>query len=129
MLDWAKVGPVGINAWDGDAAFQVADWMGTTSPIDAVVILALAVAGAYLVLAPLFGMTAPRIPFATLALGVAVAVIGVANLLYVSDLGGPDAEAFGLSIDPGIGIFAAIGGGILAAGCAYLHMKQSGSLA
>jgi hypothetical protein len=121
ILDWAKFGPIGINAWNGDARFQIADWLSMTAPIDAIVILALAAGGAYLLLAPLAGMTPVKIPYGAVGAGAAVAIVGILNFLYINDLGG--AADFGISIDPGIGLFLAIGGGAAAAVCAFLDSQ------
>lgn len=121
FLDWFTFGSRGATGWADHTRYKIADVLKVTAPIDAIVILALAGAGAFMLLAPLLGRRAPAIPFATLIAGVALAGVGVAEYLYIHDVSGGVP-----GLDVGIGVYLLIGAGAVAAVCSLIAAQRAG---
>jgi hypothetical protein len=127
ILPWVKVSAFGsttANAWSSNLYkdLQFAKWAGNVSfPLDAIIILVIALVGLYFVVAPMLGKSAPQMPF----IGVAVIfggleiVVGVLNYLHIHDqIKGVD----GVSV--GFGLYVLIVGGALTIIGAFLDQQQ-----
>jgi len=129
VLAWVKISAFGASesasAWEGGLAgdLQIGHWIGAPDdfPVEALLILAVALAGVALIAGPLVGMKVPVIPFALVALGAALAVLGVLNYLYIEEqLSSAGIEASGVSAGPSTGVYALILGGIVTAACGFM---------
>lgn len=111
FLAWATFEGDSVNLWntDGGGRYQIADWAGEAQPIDAVFVLVIALAGGYLVAAPLIGGSAPRVPFGAAICGAAITAIAVANYPYLDGFSDD-------GLDIGIGLYVTV----IAAGAAAI---------
>ena len=126
FLGWAKLslgsfgdidaGGISINGWNGDARFQLADWLSLDVPLDAILVVLAASFGAFMVLAPKLGKAASAIPFGSAIAGGIVVILGVLNYLFVSDLG--------IAVDVGLGLYLLIVGGGIAIACTFINEQK-----
>jgi hypothetical protein len=129
FLEWVKVSAGGFSekagGWDSDLSDDLAigDIVKAGIPIDALLIVVLGALAVYLLIAPMLGMQTPAIPFAGVALGALIAVIGAYNYIHISDqLDGLSGNGVDASV--GMGLFLVIIGGAAAAVCAFLDQQQ-----
>jgi hypothetical protein len=130
LLDWVKISAFGQsesgNAWEGGLAgdLQLGHWLGAPDdfPVEALVIIAIALLGIGLIAGPLMGMKVPVIPFGVAALGAALVVLGVLNYLYIEDQISSTGiqEGNGVSAGPSTGVYALILGGVVTAACGFM---------
>lgn len=131
FLAWVKISGFGesesASAWNGDLGgdLRIGNWLGTVDgvPVEALIIVAIAAAGIYLVLGPAAGQRVPNIPYAAIGLGAALVVLGVLNYLYIEDKLS-DADEAGISAGASIGVYLLIIGGLITAGSGYLVEQQ-----
>jgi hypothetical protein len=132
LLPWAGVSAFGFSetasAWNSDLGegLRLADWLSAGFPLDAVVIVLLALAGAYIVIAPLMGWAPVSVPYAALGIGVLLTVLGVLNYLHIeneTDQAFEDAgaaEGLGVSAGTEMGVYLLIVAGLAVAACALM---------
>lgn len=111
-----------INGWSGESQYRFADWFVIDAPLDALMVLVIGGLGVYLILGRLLGSNVPAIPWGITAAGLAIAVIGALNWLYI------DSEANRINnrdLDIGIGIYLLIIGGIVAAVGGWRDLQQA----
>jgi hypothetical protein len=101
LLDWARFSGVGVTGWNGDARFRVANWLDVAAPIDAILVVALVVVGAAVMVHPAMRTAKRTALLGTAAAGLALAVLGLLQVVYIRD--------FGVSV--GVGVYAIIVGG------------------
>ena len=122
FLVWLKDVDIGNqNGWKAEQLqFGSGPWhsfyflesiLGTSHPSDAIVVVLLSVAGAYLILAPQNGWRTLDNRYAITWAGGLMALLGVLNFAHISDIGG--------GIGVGSGVYLLILSGAVAAGCAY----------
>ncbi len=133
FLAWVKISGFGesesASAWNGDLGgdLRIGNWLGTVDgvPVEALIIVAIAAAGIYLVLGPAAGQRVPNIPYAAIGLGAALVVLGVLNYLYIEDkLSDAEVEGAGISAGASMGVYLLIIGGLVTAGSGYLLEQQ-----
>ena len=122
FLVWLKDVQIGNqNGWKAEQLqFGSGPWhsfyflesiLGSSHPSDAIAVVLLSVAGAYLILAPQNGWRTPGNRYAVTWVGGLLALLGVLNAAHISDIGG--------GIGVGSGVYLLILSGAVAAGCAY----------
>jgi hypothetical protein len=116
LLDWVSVGSFGVSAWNGDARFRIADWLGVTAPIDAIVAVVLALAGAAAVLMP--GVFAARKSVVVVAAGAGLVLLGALQVYYFLD---QDLDLGNVGI--GLWVVMAAGGAAVLCGVAGASQK------
>jgi hypothetical protein len=84
LLDWVTVGSFGANGWKGDSQFRVAAWLDMTDPIDALIVVAAAIAGAAAVLMGTRLLQAVKAPI-VMAAGLALVIVGALEVYYILD--------------------------------------------
>jgi hypothetical protein len=124
-----RCGPEEDHIW-----FQIGDWLGTASLVDALFVALVVVACLYILGAQRqFGLldtvTAP------IATGMLLLVVGALNYFFINDqissaltesgITQDDLEDLGISIGPGFGIYLLMLAGLVAAVAGYLHRSRT----
>src|SRR6476620_4868759 len=91
FLAWVSVKAGGFSqsasGIDSDLAddLRIGKLIKAGIPIDAIVIVILALIAVYLVIGPLMGMQVPAIPYAGVIVGAVIVIVGVLNYLLIKD--------------------------------------------
>ena len=118
FLDWISFNGFGFSGWYGDGRFRIAEWIGVTAPIDALLVVTLAAGGAVALLAPFLGKAVPQIPYATAIAGGLIIGVAALQVYFILDIGGDLGSV-------GIGLWAIIVGGAAAGVLSYLEEQRS----
>jgi hypothetical protein len=134
FFPWVSVSGFGqsetASAWNGDLGgdLQIGHWLGAPDsfPVEALVIIAIAVAGIWLTAGAAVGLKVPDVRYVAIVLGVVLVVIGALNYLYIEDqlesVGVDEIE--GISAGPSTGVYLVVVGGLVTAAAGYL-MEQA----
>jgi hypothetical protein len=122
FLSWIKANGFSVNGWDteGGLRYQIADWLSFTFPIEALLVVAAAGFGVYLVIAPFLGGNAPSIRFGP---GIMAFVPIVIAVLVIQQILGEEGAGFS---NLGYGLFAMIAGGAVAAYSSFQEEMRRG---
>lgn len=125
LLPWlSSTGPSGGTAWDGNKGrFQIADWLHITLPVDAVLVLLLALLGLLIALLTPRRTERPAVPYLTAGLGALLTLAGALEFFYVRRLD-ESAEALGFSVAPGFGVYTLILAGMAAVVAGFLVERR-----
>lgn len=105
-----------VNGWNSEAQYRVADWLSLDAPIDALLVIVIAGLGIYLLLGRVLGSNVPALPYVVAACGLALAIIGVLNWIYIDSEGN---RVVNPDLSVGFGVYLLIIGGAVAAFCGY----------
>jgi hypothetical protein len=118
FLDWVESRGIGFSAWADESRYRFADWLDTDLPVDALLVVALAGLGIALLVAPQLARSGAP-PVLAIALGVALAVVAVLEIAYITS----EAEFSFV----GLGLWAVLAGAAVAAVSAYFETQRGGS--
>jgi hypothetical protein len=134
FLAWVSVSGFGesesASAWNSDLGgdLQIGHWLGAPDdvPVEALVIIAIAAAGIWLIAGTAVGMKVPDLRYVPVALGVALVLIGALNYLYIEDqLESVGVDEFpGVSAGPSTGVYLVIVGGLVTAVAGFLLEQE-----
>jgi hypothetical protein len=116
LLDWVTVGSFGVSAWNGDARFRIAAWLDVTAPVDAIVAVVVAIAGAAAVLVA--SSYVRRKSLLVIVAGAGLALLGALEVYYFLD---QDLELENVGI--GLWVLLAAGGAAVLCGVAGANQK------
>jgi len=126
FFDWAFLEDLdaGVNGWQtgdygGAGPYQLGDLIGSRFPVDAVVVLGLALLGGAYILRRTMEIRLPDIPLIVPGCGVLIAAIGVANYFYID---GRQSDKGELTV--AAGIFVQILAGIAVLLLSYMRKSQ-----
>ena len=118
FLDWVESQGIGFSAWADESRYRFADWLDTDLPVDALLVVALAGLGIALLVAPQLARSGAP-PVLAIALGVALAVVAVLEIAYITS----EAEFSFI----GLGLWAVLAGAAVAAVSGYFETQRGGS--
>lgn len=110
-----------VNAWSSDAQFRFADWFSIDAPLDALLILVLAGAGAYLLFGRVLGSNVSSVPFGVAAAGFGIALIGILNWIFIDS---ESSRVVNPDLDVGFGVYLVVLGGAAAAVSGFIDAQR-----